>query len=98
LRISRLSERGGRFTGGREIEHLYLVEGSIGSAAWVRTRPRPLESPALKLELMLPSRVEVFDGALATVQAPAALPPGMHSIALPAATPLLVLVTNDAAK
>jgi hypothetical protein len=95
IRISRLSDEGGRFAGGTELEQLFLVEGSSGGAAWVRVMSRPIEQPDVVLDLMIASRVEILDANLGTVKGPVALPPGKHDLALPAASPILILVTDE---
>jgi len=93
-RFVRLTDQGGRIEDVQNLEHLYIVEGAAGAAAWVRSVAPP-EDGSIRVNVGAPSTLEFLDAStLTSVSAPVALAPGTHDVPLATTAPVIVLVSD----
>jgi len=93
-RFVRLTDQGGRIEDVQNLEHLYIVEGAAGAAAWVRSMAPP-DGGSIRVNVGAPSTLELLDAStLTSVGAPLALAPGTHDVPLATTAPLVVLVSD----
>ena len=80
-RFVRLTDQGGRIDDVRNLAQLYIVEGTTGAAAWVRSMAPP-NTGGVRVHVRVASTLELLDAtALAPVVAPLELTPGTHRCA-----------------
>ena len=93
-RFVRLSDEGGRIDDVRNLAQLYIVEGTTGAAAWVRSMAPP-NNGGVRVHVRVASTLELLDAtALAPLVAPLELTPGTHDVPLTATTSLVVVVSD----
>jgi len=91
----RVGGAGARVVDTDQIELPYVVQGSSGLAAWIRSLEKPVTQPAIRVKVAGPSIVQFWHpDTLAPEAKPMALTGGMHTIAVPRATTVLVMVTD----
>ena len=93
-RFVRLADQGGRIEDVRNLAQLYIVEGTTGAAAWVRSMAPP-HNGAVRVNVRAASTLELLDATtLAPVVAPEELTPGTHDVPLTATASLVVVVSD----
>ena len=93
LRFARLADRGGRVESVSELEHLYVVEGSTGAAAWVRSRPTGKGS--IRVTVPVSSTLQLLDAnTLEPASAPQSLVAGTHEVPLLTKDSVVIVVSD----
>jgi hypothetical protein len=91
----RFGSPGGRVVDGEEIALLYVVQGSTGLAAWVRSVEKPTTQPVIRVKVAGLSDVRLlYPDTLTPAAEPITVTGGTHTIAVPRATARLVIVTD----
>jgi hypothetical protein len=94
LRFVRLADPGGRVENVRELDHLYIVEGSRGVAAWVRSMPLPAVG-AVRLNVARTATLELFDAdTFETIGPDRTFGPGLHDVTVPAELAVIMLLSD----
>ncbi len=93
-RFVRLTDQGGRIDDVRNLAQLYIVEGTTGAAAWVRSMAPP-NNGGVRVHVRVASTLELLDATvLSPVAAPLELSPGTHDVPLTATASLVVVVSD----
>jgi hypothetical protein len=94
VRFVRLADLGGRVEDVRDLDHLYIVEGSAGVAAWAQAAPAPAAG-AVRVMVDVPSTLEMFDAnTLGRIGEPRALGTGFTVLLVPADLMVILLVSD----
>lgn len=94
VRFVRLSEPGGRIDAVRGVTHLYVVEGSAGAAAWVRSMSSPPEG-VVRVAVSRLSTLMLLDAdTLSPLEASRTLGAGDHEVGVPRDVPSIVVVSD----
>jgi hypothetical protein len=94
-RFVRLADRGGRIETVTDLEHLYIVEGAAGTAAWVRALPSTSRA-SVRIEARTASTLELIDAmTLQPVGRPRTLASGSYDVPLTTRDRFIVLIADQ---